>query len=114
LTCGLGCAFVFVDQASEDRSASDPPLVKVRGGMIGAGWEKSLRPMWSPTILMGAVLGKDGPQVPLTEDQDAVGESVRAVSTNRSAKQFALGHRGGIFTVSMPASASTASNDVVN
>jgi hypothetical protein len=42
--------------------------------MIGAWREKSLRPVWSPTVVMGAVLGKDGPQVPLTEDQDAVGE----------------------------------------
>jgi hypothetical protein len=30
--------------------------------------------MWSPTVVMGAVLGKDGPQVPFTEDQGAVGE----------------------------------------
>jgi hypothetical protein len=42
--------------------------------MIGAWREKSLRPVWPPTVVMGAVLGKDGPQVPLTEDQDAVGE----------------------------------------
>ena len=33
--------------------------------------------------------------------------SVLAVRTNRSAKQFALGHRGGILTVSMPAPAKT-------
>jgi hypothetical protein len=32
----------------------------------------------------------------------------------RSAKQFARGQRGGIFTVSMPAPARTASNEVVN
>jgi hypothetical protein len=32
----LGCAFVFVDQASKDRAACDPLLVMVRGGMIGA------------------------------------------------------------------------------
>jgi hypothetical protein len=42
--------------------------------MIGAWREKSLRPVWSPTVVMRAVLGQDGPQVPLTEDQDAVGE----------------------------------------
>jgi hypothetical protein len=40
--------------------------------------------------------------------------AVLAVSTNRSAKQFALGQRGGIFTTSMPTSARTASNDTVN
>jgi hypothetical protein len=42
--------------------------------MIGAWWEKSLRPVWPPTVVVGAVLGQYGPQVPLTEDQDAVGE----------------------------------------
>jgi transposase len=36
--------------------------------------------------------------------------SVLTVRTNRSAKQFALGHCGGLFTVSMPAPAKTASN----
>src|SRR5690349_8204821 len=36
------------------------------------------------------------------------------VKTRRSAKQFARGHRGGILTTSMPASARTASNDTAN
>jgi hypothetical protein len=40
--------------------------------------------------------------------------SVRTVSTKRSAKQFALGQRGGILTTSMPASANAASNDAAN
>ena len=40
--------------------------------------------------------------------------SVLAVSTKRSAKQFARGHRGGILMVSIPAPARTASNDAVN
>jgi hypothetical protein len=40
--------------------------------------------------------------------------SALAVRTNRSAKPFALGQRGRIFTVSMPAPARTASNDAVN
>ena len=40
--------------------------------------------------------------------------SVLAVRTNRSAKQFALGHRGGIFTALMPAPARTVSKVVVN
>jgi hypothetical protein len=30
--------------------------------------------MWPPTVVVGAVGGKYGPQVPLAEDQDAVGE----------------------------------------
>ena len=40
--------------------------------------------------------------------------SVRTVRTKRSAKQFARGQRGGIFTTSIPASARTASNDAAN
>src|SRR3954447_15342650 len=40
--------------------------------------------------------------------------SVLTVSTKRSAKQFARGQRGGIFTLSMPAPVSTASNELVN
>jgi hypothetical protein len=35
LSCGLGCAFILVDQASEDRSAPDSLPVEVRGGVIG-------------------------------------------------------------------------------
>jgi hypothetical protein len=30
--------------------------------------------MWPPAVVVGAVLGEDGLKVPLTEDQDAVGE----------------------------------------
>jgi len=74
LTCRLGCALVLVDQASKDRLASDPLLGKVRDGMIGAWREKPKRSMWPPTVVVGAVAGEDGPQVPLAEDQDAVGE----------------------------------------
>jgi hypothetical protein len=42
--------------------------------MIGSWQEKSQRPMWPPTVVVGAVLGKNGPQVPLTEDKDAIGQ----------------------------------------
>jgi hypothetical protein len=41
-------------------------------------------------------------------------ESGQTVRTNRSAKQFARGQRGGILTTWMPTSARTASNDAVN
>ena len=42
--------------------------------MIGSWRLKSQRSMWPPAVVVGAVLGEDGPQVPFTEDQDAVGE----------------------------------------
>ena len=32
------------------------------------------RSMWPPVVVVGAVLGKDGPQVLFAKDQDAVGE----------------------------------------
>jgi hypothetical protein len=39
--------------------------------------------------------------VPFAEDQDAVGEFGSGRADERSAKQFALGQRGGILTVSI-------------
>jgi hypothetical protein len=82
--------------------------------MIRAWPEKSLRPVWWPTVVMGAVLGEHGPQVPLTEDQDAVGEFGSGRQHESFGEAVRSRQRGGIFTVSMPASARTASNDVVN
>jgi hypothetical protein len=42
--------------------------------MIGAWRVKSQRSMRPPPVVVGSELGEDGPQVPFTEDQDAVGE----------------------------------------
>jgi hypothetical protein len=42
--------------------------------MIGAWRVKPQRSVWPPPVVMGAELVEDGPQVPLTEDQDAVCE----------------------------------------
>jgi hypothetical protein len=42
--------------------------------MIGAWRDKAQRSMGPPAVVVGAVLGEDGPQVPFPEDQDAVGE----------------------------------------
>ena len=42
--------------------------------MIGARRMQPQCPMRAPTVVVSAVAGKDGPQVPLTEDQDPVGE----------------------------------------
>jgi hypothetical protein len=51
---------MLVDQAAGDGSASDSP-VEVGGGVIEAWREKAQRSMWPPAVVMGAVLGKDGP-----------------------------------------------------
>jgi hypothetical protein len=69
--------------------------------------QRSMRP---PRAVVRSA-GRERPaEVPLAEDQHAVVRSVRTVNTNRSAKQFARGHRGGILITSIPASANTASN----
>jgi hypothetical protein len=49
-------------------------LIEVGGGMIGAWRDKSQRSMRPPPVVVGRELREDGPQVPLTEDQNAVGE----------------------------------------
>jgi hypothetical protein len=45
LSCGLDCAFVFVEQATQDGPAHDPSMGKVLGGMIRAG-RRSWRARW--------------------------------------------------------------------
>jgi hypothetical protein len=62
----------------------------------------------------GRRTGQDGSQVSFAEDQDAVGEFGSGGQDEAFGEQFALGHRGGIFTVSIPAPARTASNEEVN
>jgi hypothetical protein len=49
-------------------------MVKIRRGMIGSWREKAQHSMWPRAVVVGAVLGEDGPQVPFADDQDAVGE----------------------------------------
>jgi len=61
-----GCTFVLVDQVSKERTAPDVPVAEVRVGMIGAWREEPQRSMWPPLVVVSAVLGKDGPQVPLS------------------------------------------------
>ena len=110
----LGGTLILADQPSENRSAPDPLAGKVRRRMIGAWWEKAQRSVWPPSVVVGAVLSEDGPQVSFAEDQDAVGEfgsggqheafgeAVRSRTSRRD------------FTASMPAPAKTASNELVN
>src|SRR3954463_9267958 len=70
--------------------------------------------MWPAAVVVGAVLGENSPQVAFAEDEEAVGELFSGSQDEAFGKQFARGHRGGIFTVSIPAPARTASNEVVN
>ena len=70
--------------------------------------------MRPPGVVTGGVYGKYLAQVPLAKISIRSVTSVGMVNTRRSAKQFARGHRGGIVTTAMPASAITASNEAVN
>jgi hypothetical protein len=70
--------------------------------------------MWSLRVVVGGVLGRHAAEVPLAEDQHAVGDLGADGQYEAFGKQFARGQRGGILTTSMPASASTASNEAVN
>jgi hypothetical protein len=72
--CASGGAFVLADQPSENRSAPDPLVLEIQGGMIGASRAKLKCSMWPPAVVVSAVLGEDGPQVAFAEDEDAVGE----------------------------------------
>src|SRR4051794_16839454 len=92
---------------------------RIAQGLLGdrrsrTGWaqlERSMRPL---AVVMRGVLGQHPAEVPLPKISIRSVSSVRTVLTRRSAKQFARGQRGGILTTSIPASASTASNEAAN
>jgi len=58
--------------------------------------------MGPPSVEMRLVLGHHGAQMAFAEDRHPSVTSVRAVNTNRSAKAFARGLRGGIFSGGCP------------
>jgi hypothetical protein len=104
---------VLVDQAADNRSTSDPAVDRLEDGRFRtwrAQLQCSVRPM---SVVMHRIPVKYAAQVSFPEDQRSGVSSVRTVNPRRSAKQFARGHRGGILTTSMPAPASTASNEAV-
>ena len=69
-------------------------------------------PMRPRGVVVGHVPGKHPAQVLLTKDQHPVGDLSPNGQHEAFGKQFARGHRGGILTTSMPASAMTASNEL--
>jgi hypothetical protein len=89
-------------------------VAEVRDGVGWLRWVKVAGLVRSLAVVVANVVREHDTQVPLTEDHHAVGEFGSQVRMNRSAKQFARGHRGGILTTWMPPSARTASNDAVN
>ena len=66
--------FVLVDQATQDRSTSDVFMAEVRDG-VGRPWRvKVAGTMGSSTVVMANIFREYDTQVPLAEDQHAVGE----------------------------------------
>jgi hypothetical protein len=70
----LCCPFVLVDQATQDWSPRDPFVAEVRDGVGRLGWAKVSGAVGSSTVVVANVLIEHDAQVPLAEDQHAVGE----------------------------------------
>src|SRR5215207_9319458 len=70
--------------------------------------------MRSLHVVVQRVLGKHAAQVSLPEDQHAVGNLGADGQHEAFGEAVARGHRGGILTTSIPASARTASKEAVN
>ena len=70
--------------------------------------------MGPPPVVMSHVPVQDRPRMPPTEDQHPVADLGPAVSTNLFRITVRPRLRGGIFTISIPASVRTASNAAVN
>jgi hypothetical protein len=77
-----GARLVFVDEAAEEGSALDPLLGEVG---VGPGRAVLAAAMGAASVVVGLVLGRGCPQMPLAEDQHPVGDLGPAVSTNLSA-----------------------------
>ena len=69
--CG---SLVLVDEAAEYGPALDPLLGEVGDRMIGPGRAQLAAAVGPPPVVVGRVLGQDGPQVPLAEDQHPVSD----------------------------------------
>jgi hypothetical protein len=68
------CPFVLVDQATKNRPTLDPFIVEVRHG-VGRLWRAKFAGAVRPsTVVVPDVLREHHTQVPLAEDQHAVGE----------------------------------------
>jgi hypothetical protein len=70
----LCCPFVLVDQATQDWSPRDPFVAEVRDGVGWLGWAKVAGAVGSSTVVVANVFGEHCTEVPLVDDQHAVGE----------------------------------------
>jgi hypothetical protein len=103
-----------VDQTAEDGSALDPFCGGMGARMIRPWRLEVERAVRASTVVVAQVLGQNGTEMPFTEDQHPVGHLRPDREHEPLRGGIARGRRGGILTAVMPASARTASNDVVN
>ena len=82
--------------------------------MIRARRAKPQRSMWPPAVVVGAVPGKDGPQVSLAEDQDAVSELGSGGQDESFGEAVCSWRSRWDLDCVDPAPARTASNELVN
>src|SRR3954454_24546702 len=101
---------------SRHKSLESPVHRKVPAGFGGRrrGKGPQQRDLAAQPILLVGVHGKHLAQVPLTEDQHPVGDLGPDRQHEAFSEAVARGHRGGILTTSIPASAMTASNEDAN
>lgn len=65
---------MFVDQASQDRSAFDPLMIEVGNGVICLWRGQVVASVGPSTVVMPGIYGQHGSHVSFTEDQHAVGK----------------------------------------
>jgi hypothetical protein len=83
---------------------------EVGSGVVGSRRVQLAAAVGSVSVVVGLVLGRDYPQVPLAEDEHPVGD----LGSGIEHEPLGEGRRGGVFTASIPALARTASNESVN
>jgi hypothetical protein len=64
---------IFVDEATEDGSALDPPVEESGIRVVRPGRVQLPTAMGPSSVVMAGVLGEDRPEVSFTEDQHSVG-----------------------------------------
>jgi hypothetical protein len=69
-----GCPFVLVDQATQNRPTRDAFLAELCHGVGRLRWAKVAGAVRSSTVVVPDVLREQHTQVPLAEDQHAIGE----------------------------------------
>ena len=89
LTWDLGDSLVLADEAAEDGPTLDPRLGEVGDRVVGPGRPELAAAMGTAPVVVSLVLGQDGPQMPLAEDQHPVGD----LRPGREHEPFRIGIR---------------------